>query len=97
MELKIDRELIGEVCRRHRIRRLAVFGSGARGELRPDSDVDLLIEFEPDVRVGFLGLGFIADELSKAAGGRSVDLVSPKALNARIRDRVLAEAKPLYG
>jgi predicted nucleotidyltransferase len=56
-----------------------------------------LIEFEPDVRVGFLGLGIIADELSKATGGRSVDLVSPKALNARIRDHVLAEAKPLYG
>ncbi len=87
---------LGELCARYHIRRLALFGSAARGELRPDSDVDVLIDFAPDAHLGFIGLGHLADELSAVFGGRTVDVVSPRYLNPRIRDRVLAEAKTLY-
>jgi predicted nucleotidyltransferase len=54
MDFPLDR--LAEVCRRHQVKELSVFGSAARGELRPDSDVDLLVEFEPGAKVGFLRL-----------------------------------------
>jgi len=84
-----------DYCRRNHIRRLALFGSVPRGEARDDSDLDVLVEFEP----GHVpGLAFIRmqDELSQLLGGRRVDLVTPKFLNHRIRERVLAEATVLY-
>jgi predicted nucleotidyltransferase len=92
--LTIDREALAKLCQRHGIRRLALFGSAARGELRPDSDVDVLVEFLPNTRVG---LRFIAlqDELS-ALIGRQVDLNTPGFLSRHFRDRVLGEAVPLY-
>ncbi len=88
-------DAIVDYCRRHHIKRLAVFGSVPRGEARDESDLDVLVEFEP----GHVpGLAFIRmqDELGDLLGGRRVDLVTPKFLNQRIRDRVLAEAVVLY-
>jgi predicted nucleotidyltransferase len=70
-----------------------MFGSAVRGELTPDSDVDLLVEFDPDHRPGLVGRHELEQELSALFGGRRVDLVNPKYLNRRIRDRVLAEAE----
>jgi hypothetical protein len=70
-----------------------MFGSAVRGELKPDSDIDLLVEFDPDRRPGLVGMYEFEQELSTLFGGRRVDLVNPKYLNRRIRDRVLAEAE----
>jgi predicted nucleotidyltransferase len=92
--LDVDRDQLESLCRRHGIRRLAVFGSGARGELRPDSDLDVLIEFHPDTRVG-LRFITIQDELTVLLG-RKVDLCTPGFLSPHFRERVVAEAMPLY-
>ena len=92
--LTIDREELAKLCRRHGIRRLALFGSAARGELRSDSDVDVLVEFVPGRRVG-LRFITIQDELS-ALIGRPVDLNTPGFLSRQFRDRVLGESVPLY-
>ena len=92
--LDIDREQLEDLCRRHGIRRLALFGSGARGELRPDSDVDVLVEFLPGTTVG-LRFITIQDELT-ALLGREVDLCTPGFLSPHFRERVVDEALPLY-
>jgi predicted nucleotidyltransferase len=93
-DLITDREALAVLCRRHGIRRLAVFGSVLRGNAGPESDVDVLVEFEPGRTPG---LGFIAiqDELSDLLG-RKVDLNTPAFLSPHFRDRVLREAQPLY-
>ena len=85
---------ITEFCRRHRIRRLALFGSALRDDFTPESDIDVLVEFEPDARVG---LSFFAmqDELAEMLG-RKVDLNTPGFLGRYFRDQVLAEAKNVY-
>ena len=92
--LDVDAKQLGELCRRHQIRRLALFGSAARGELREDSDIDLLVEFLPGTRVG-LRFITIQDELA-ALLGRQVDLCTPGFLSRHFRERVLEEAVPLY-
>lgn len=89
------RQELRDFCRQHHIDRLALFGSVVRGDADVDSDVDVLVEFEP----GWVpGLAFIAmqDELSQLFGGRPVDLVTPKFLNHRIRDRILDEMYVVY-
>lgn len=75
---------------------LYVFGSVARGEARADSDVDVLVEFEPDHVPGFIALHDMEAEFSQLVGGRKVDLVTERFLNRRIRDRALATAEPQY-
>ena len=92
MDLKIDRNELSQVCRRHHIRKLAIFGSALRNALRPDSDVDVLVDFEPEHVPGFFRLHTIAQELSKLFDGRTVDLVTEKFLNPRIRRQVVASA-----
>ena len=93
-DLFVDRGALAPLCRRHGIRRLALFGSVLRGDARPDSDVDVLVEFEPGRAPG---LRFIAieDELSHLLG-RKVDLKTPGFLSPHFRDRVVREALPLY-
>ena len=93
MKLRFNRERLSAVCRNYRIRNLAVFGSALRDDFRPDSDVDLLIEFEPTFRPGLTGLHELERELSAAFGGHRVDMVNPKYLNRRIRDRILNAAE----
>jgi predicted nucleotidyltransferase len=93
--LSIDRAAVEAFCRRHHITRLALFGSVLRDDFGPDSDIDVLVEFEP----GHVpGLKFVSmeRELSSLFSGRRVDLVTPKFLNSRIRDQVLNSAEPLY-
>ena len=89
-----DVERLREVCQRYGIVRLEVFGSSARGTAGPGSDIDLLYTLAPDVRLGW-EIEDLASELA-AVLGRPVDLVSRRALNARIRDQVLQEAQPFY-
>ena len=94
--ISVDRVKLAEVCRRNHIRKLALFGSVLRDDFRPDSDVDVLVEFGPDHAPGFIGLGAIERELPLVLGGRKLDLVTPKFINQRISDRVLAAAKVEY-
>jgi predicted nucleotidyltransferase len=90
----LDRDRLAELCRRHDIARLALFGSAARGQLGPESDIDLLVEFVPGRRVG---LRFITvQEELEALLGRKVDLNTRAFLSPYFRDRVEAEALPLY-
>jgi predicted nucleotidyltransferase len=92
----ISREKIGKFCRHHHIRKLSLFGSVLREDYRSDSDVDVLVEFEPGQGPGFIGLMKMEKELSLLLGGRKVDLVTEKFLNRRIRNRVLADAEIQY-
>jgi uncharacterized protein len=93
--LDIDRTAVKAFCERHHVARLAVFGSVLRDDFGADSDVDVLVEFQPD---HVPGLNFVSmeRELSGLLQGRRVDLVTPKFLNVRIREQVLREAEPLY-
>ncbi len=92
----VDATAVAALCRRHHIRHLALFGSVLRDDFRPDSDIDVLVEFDPDHIPGFLGLHAIESELSSLFRGRSIDLVTRKALSPRIRDRVLDSAEVLF-
>jgi len=91
-----DDAALASVCRRHRIRRLALFGSMLKGSNRPDSDVDLLVEFEPEAKPGLIRLGSIANELSDLLGGREVDLRSFQDLSRYFRDEVARTAEVQY-
>jgi predicted nucleotidyltransferase len=91
-----DRRIVSDFCRKHNIRRLSVFGSAARGELTPSSDIDFLVEYDPAHRPGLVKLQEIEDELSALCQGRPVDLVNPKYINPRLRDRILREAIVQY-
>lgn len=90
----VDTERLREVCERYGVATLEVFGSTARGEDGPDSDVDLLFVLKPGARLGFR-LFDLEDELS-ALFGRPVDLVGRQSVNKYIRQQVLADAQPLY-
>ena len=95
-KLAIDHDALGDFCRRHHIRKLSLFGSVLREDFRPDSDVDVLVEFEPDHVPGFIALHDLEAELSQLLGDRRVDLVTERFLDRRIRQRVLATAEPQY-
>jgi len=93
VRLNVDREALASLCRRHAIRRLSLFGSFANGSESPDSDVDLLVEFEPGGEPGLIGLAGIERELSQLLSGRRVDLRTPADLSAHFRDDVLTSAE----
>lgn len=91
-----DPEALAELCRRYHIRRLSLFGSLLKGSARPDSDVDLLVEFEPGATPGLIRLASIARELSALVGGREVDLRTPGDLSRYFRDEVVRTAEVQY-
>ena len=93
--LSIDSDALAAFCRRHHIARLALFGSVLRDDFRPDSDVDVLVEFLPG-HVPGLRFVTIERELAGLLQGRRVDLVTPKSLNPSVRQRVLGSAELLY-
>ncbi|MCG3127994.1 MAG: hypothetical protein CHACPFDD_02867 [Phycisphaerae bacterium] len=93
--LNVSRSRLVEICRQHRVQELAIFGSAARGTSRPDSDVDVLVEFEPAARIGYVAFARLGHDL-EALFGRAVDVVSKRGLNPAIRDQVLAEAEVLF-
>ncbi|MBZ0142829.1 MAG: nucleotidyltransferase family protein [Rhodocyclaceae bacterium] len=94
LPIELPLEAIGDFCRRNRIRRLALFGSVLREDFAPTSDVDVLVEFEPDARVGLKFFG-MQDELSRILG-RQVDLQTEAFLSRYFRNRVLREAETVY-
>jgi uncharacterized protein len=91
---KLPKDKIADFCRRHHICKLAVFGSVLREDFRPDSDVDVLVEFEPGHTPGLAFFG-MQQELSELLG-RQVDLNTPQFLSPYFRDKVLAEAEVQY-
>ena len=95
-QLPLDREPLALLCRRHHIRKLSLFGSVLTGTDRPDSDVDLLVEFEAGKKPGLLGLAAIEAELSALLRGRRVDLRTAEDLSRHFRDRVVSMAEVQY-
>ncbi len=91
-----DPHALASVCQKHRIRRLSLFGSVLKGAARPDSDVDLLVEFEPHAKPGLIGMAKIEIELSSLLNGRKVDLRTAQDLCRYFRDEVLRTATTQY-
>lgn len=95
LKIHIPQDAIAEFCRRNHIRKLSIFGSALSDSFSPESDIDVLVEFELG-HVPGLALIRMQDELSEIFGGRKVDLVTPKFLNRRIQKSVLAQAVVQY-
>jgi predicted nucleotidyltransferase len=93
--IELPESAIAGICRRYHVSELSLFGSTARGEMRPDSDVDFLVDFLPGARLGLLGVSSMKREFT-ALLGRRVDLAVKPALKPLIRSAVLAEARPVY-
>lgn len=93
--IEVDEASLVELCRQYRVRELALFGSAARGEMRPDSDIDLLVEFLPGAKVDLVDYAGLMLDLSKLIG-RKVDLVSKNGLKPLIRASVLKEARLVF-
>jgi uncharacterized protein len=96
VRIKIPHANVEAFCRRHHVRKLALFGSVLRDDFRPDSDIDVLVEFEPGHVPGFIRLAGMELELSEILGGRKVDMNTPMCLSPYFRDEVLAESEILY-
>ena len=94
-KVSIPKHRIAEFCKHNRIRRLSLFGSVLREDFSPDSDVDILVEFEPGTRVGLIRLSGLEIELGTILG-RKVDLNTSGFLSKYYRDQVLAEADVQY-
>lgn len=95
LKIEVPKEEIVAFCRRHNIRSLAFFGSVLRDDFTPESDVDVLVEFEAGARVGLIGFAGIENELSRLFG-RKVDLNTAGFLSPYYRDEVLREAEAVY-
>ena len=91
-----DEDALVALCRKHAICRLSLFGSRLKGTARPDSDVDLLVEFIPGSEPGFLGLAHVETQLSALLGGRAVDLRTPADLSRHFRNEVVSTAVAQY-
>lgn len=94
--IDIPRDRLPDFCGRFRVRKLSLFGSVLRDDFTPESDIDVLVEFEPDAHATYFTLFAMEDELSSLLGGRKVDLLTPPELSKYFRDEVLAEAEVLY-
>ena len=94
-EIEVDEAKLADLCNRYQVRELSLFGSAARGEMRADSDIDLLVEFLPDANVGLVEHAGLMLDLARLLG-RKVDLVSMSALKPHIRSSVLADVRLVY-
>src|SRR5229473_6291543 len=94
--IDIPHKKIADFCKAHHIRRLALFGSVLRDDFRPDSDIDVLVEFETTHIPGLLGVARMERELSTLLGGRKIDLRTPEDLSRYFRQQVLASAEVQY-
>ncbi|MCD6415481.1 MAG: nucleotidyltransferase domain-containing protein [Planctomycetes bacterium] len=96
VQLAVDQHEIAGFCRRHHIRRLALFGSVLSKDFGPDSDVDVLVEFEAGHVPGLISLAGLELELSEVMDGRKVDMRTPEDLSCYFRQDVLDQAEALY-
>ena len=95
LEPRMSKDALTAFCKKNHIRRLSVFGSAIRGELRPESDLDILVEFEVDHTPGLFSVVRMEMELSETLG-RKVDLRTPEDLSQYFRDEVIANAELQY-
>ncbi|MHB0936024.1 MAG: nucleotidyltransferase family protein [Armatimonadota bacterium] len=95
LQIDVNHERIAEFCRKHHISKLAFFGSVLRDDFRPDSDVDVLVWFQPEQTPGLLRLMAMQHELTDLIG-RQVDLRTPDELSRHFRDEVVTEAEVQY-
>jgi len=93
--ITIDRNAIADFCRRHSIRKLALFGSVLRHDFRPDSDIDVLVEFTAAAKVGLIRLAGMERDLSEIFG-RKADMRTPADLSRYFRNEVVGSAEVLY-
>jgi len=93
IDLQVDQ--LADLCRRYQVNELALFGSVLRDDFRPDSDIDVLVTFEPTAKIGFIAFNRMQRELSDLLG-RPVDLVPKNGLKPLIKQDVLAEAEVIY-
>lgn len=96
VHIAIDQERLVGFCRRHHIRRLALFGSVLRADFGPQSDIDVLVEFDPEHIPGLFGIARMERELSAIFGGRQIDLRTAEDLSRYFRQDVLREAEVQY-
>lgn len=94
--LEIAEDRVADFCRRNGIRKLAVFGSVLTERFSESSDIDVLVEFQPGQRVGYLRMAAMERELSAIFGGRKVDLRTPEELSRYFRDEVVRSAVVQY-
>ncbi len=95
-KINVPRDGIREFCNRHHVRKLALFGSVLRDDFGPGSDIDVLVEFEPEQIPGLFGMARMERELSALLGGREVDLRTPEDLSRYFRQEVLEKAEVQY-
>ena len=93
--IQIPDQLLADFCRRHGVTRLSLFGAILREDFRPDSDIDVLVEFAPNTSYSLLDLGGMLMELREMLG-REIDLKTPSFLSPRLREQVAREAQVLY-
>ena len=96
LQIEFDRERLEMFCRRQGVRRLAFFGSVLREDHGSDSDVDVLVEFQPGRTPSFFELFDMEDELSTLFDGRKVDLRTPEDLSIYFREEVRRSAELFY-
>jgi hypothetical protein len=94
-QLELPKGALAQFCRRNRIKRLALYGSVLRSDFRPDSDVDVLVEFEPGFTVSLIRMAALELELSEMLS-RKVDLRTPAELSRYFREEVLRESETQY-
>jgi predicted nucleotidyltransferase len=93
--LNVDQSKLEGLCREYHVKRLAVFGSYLRGDEKPTSDLDLLVEFEPQARIGLFKFVHFEQRLGEVFG-KKVDLNSAGFLNKAFREEVISHAQPIY-
>jgi len=92
----ISKEQIADFCEKNQIRRFAFYGSVLRDDFDPESDIDVLVELEPNHTIGLFEMAQMEIDLSELMGGRRVDLRTPQDLSKYFRDKVIAEAVVQY-
>jgi len=95
-KIQVERDALTAFCRKHHIAKLSFFGSVLRDDFAPQSDVDVLVEFEADHVPGLLAFCGMEEELSKILDGRRIDLLTPASLSPRLKPRVLSSAEVQY-
>ena len=93
--IDIPMDVLAELCRRYHVRELAMFGSALRDDFRDDSDIDMLVEYEPDARVGLFEHFDLQREFESLIG-RPVDLVPKNGLRPMLRESILSTSEVIY-